>query len=177
MPSLSRSTLTLALLMAPLAIAGWTQHGDGSATFDAKANLGVKIHGVAKKLKVTDDGTTLTVSLALADVDTDNSLRNSHMLEDMEAEKFPTITLSVPVESIKIEDGKTTEAQAKGTFEIHGQKKEVPFKYKAKCNAGTCDVDGTADLNLKDFGVKIRSYLGVTVKPEIVVGAKFTVKK
>lgn len=177
MPSSSRLTLTLALLAAPLAFAGWTQEGEGSATFDAKGPAGFKIHGTAKNVTVKDDGKALTISLALSDVDTDSDLRNRHMLEDLEAEKFPTITLSVPVDALKSEDGKTTEAQAKGTFELHGQKKDVTFKYKAKCKAGACEVDGSADLNLSDFGVKIRKYLGITVKPDIVVGAKFTVKK
>lgn len=177
MKSTSRWTLSLSLLTASFAFAGWTQQGDATATVDAKGPAGFKIHGEAKKVTVTDDGKTLTVKLAVADVDTDSSLRNGHMREDMEADKFPDLTLSVPLESLKAEDGKTTEAEAKGTFGIHGQKKEGTFKYKATCKQGTCDVEGTANVNLKDFGVKIRSYMGITVKPDIVVGAKFTVKK
>ncbi len=177
MSSLSRLTLSLSLLAANLAFAGWTQQGEGTATVDAKGPAGFKIRGVAKKVRVTDDGKHLTVTLAIADVDTDSDLRNSHMREDTEAAKYPDITLSVPVDSLKAEDGKTTEAEASGTFGMHGQKKDGKFKYKATCKAGVCEVEGTANLKLTDFGIKIRSYLGITVKPDIVVGARFTVKK
>lgn len=173
----TRWTVSFAALTATLALAGWTQQGEAAATVDARGPAGFKIHGVAKKVSVTDDGKTLTVKLAVADVDTDSSLRNGHMREDMEATKYPDISLVVPLAGLKSEDGKTTEAEAKGTFTIHGQQKEAPFTYKAKCDKGVCEVDGSANLNLKDFGVKIRSYMGITVKPEIVVGAKFTVKK
>ncbi|MGV3622471.1 MAG: YceI family protein [Archangium sp.] len=169
-----RLALLSSLLTASLAFAGWTQEGPGSATFDAKGNVGLKIHGVAKKATVTDDGKNLTVTVKIADVDTENGLRNSHMAEDMEATKYPDIVLSVPLDGLKLDDG--TSATAKGTFTIHGKSKEVPFKYKVSCK-GACTVDGSADLNLKDFDVKIRSYLGVTVKPEITVGANFTIKK
>lgn len=177
MTSTSRWTLSLTLLTASLAFAGWTQQGEATATVDAKGPAGFKIHGVAKKVTVTDDGKALTVKLAVADVDTDSGLRNGHMREDMEAAKYPDITLTVPLANLKAEEGKTTEAEAKGTFGLHGQQKEGTFTYKANCQKGVCEVEGSANLNLKDFGVKIRSYMGITVKPDIVVGAKFTVKK
>ncbi|MFZ5444822.1 MAG: YceI family protein [Myxococcota bacterium] len=167
----------MSLLSASLAFAGWTQQGDGTATFDARGPAGFKIHGENKKVSVTDDGKALKVSLNLKDVDTDNDLRNKHMLEDVGAEQFPTMSLSVPVEQLKAEDGKATSGEATGTVAMHGQTKQVTFKYTADCKAGVCAVDGTANLNLSDYGIKIRSYLGITVKPDIVVGAKFSVKK
>ncbi|PZR18579.1 MAG: hypothetical protein DI536_01480 [Archangium gephyra] len=169
-----RLALLSSLLTASLAFAGWTQEGAGSATFDAKGTVGLKIHGEARKVAVADDGKNLSVTVKIADVDTDNGLRNSHMAEDMEATKYPDIVLTVPLAAIKLEDG--AGGTAKGTFTLHGKSKEVPFKYTVSCK-GACTVDGSADLNLKDFDVKIRSYLGVTVKPDITVGAKFTIKK
>jgi polyisoprenoid-binding protein YceI len=171
-----RTTLLCSLLTASLALA-FTQDGEGEATFDAKANVGLKIHGECKKVKVADDGKALTITIAIADIDTDNSLRNKHMSEDMHADKFPNVVLSVPLDKLKVPDsGKSVEAEVPGTFNIHGVSKEVTFKYKATCNA-TCEVEGSAALNLSDFGVKVRSYLGATVKPDITVGAKFKVKK
>lgn len=171
MNSMSRSVLVVAALSAALAFA-LTQEGEGEATFDAKGTLGLKIHGVAKKVAVKDDGTTTTVSVAMKDVDTDNSLRNKHMNEDMEGEKFPAITLSVPTSAIEIPSNGTK--SVKGQFTLHGVTKEVPFEYSADANGA---VKGSANLNLADFGVKIRSYLGVTVKPDITVSANFKVKK
>jgi polyisoprenoid-binding protein YceI len=172
-----RPLIALTSLTASFALAAWTQEGAGSATFDAKGPAGFKIHGEAKKVAVADDGKALSVTIEVKDVDTDNSLRNKHMLEDMGAEQFPKIILSVPADALKSEDGKTIDAEVSGTFTIHGQSKKVAFKYSANCKAGSCAVEGSAPINLNDFGVKIRSYLGITVKPDIVVGARFSVKK
>jgi polyisoprenoid-binding protein YceI len=171
-----RTTLFCSLLTASLAFA-WTQDGDGEASFDAKANVGLKIHGECKKVKVADDGKALSVTIAIADIDTDNSLRNKHMSEDMHSDKFPNIVLTVPLDKLKVPDGgKSVEAEAPGSFNIHGVTKDVTFKYKATCS-GSCEVEGSAAINLSDFGVKVRSYLGATVKPDITVAAKFKVKK
>ena len=169
-----RSTLLFSLLTASLAFAGYTQEGAGSATFDAKGTLGLKIHGTASKLTVTDDGKALSVTVKIADVDTDNSLRNRHLAEDMEAALYPDITLTVPLANLKLDGSSGT---AKGTFAIHGKTKEVTFKYSTSVKDNVVSVDGSADLNLTDFGVQIRSYLKVTVKPDITVAATFALKK
>ena len=168
----TRTIFALALLSASLALAGWTQEGDGSFTFDAKGPAGFKIHGESKKLSVTDDGTNLKVQLKIEDVDTDNSLRNRHMAEDMKAKENPLVTLTVPTASLKESGGEAT-----GTMELNGQKKDIKFSYTTKCSGSSCEVEGTAPINLTDFGIKIRSYMGVTVKPDIVVNTKFKVAK
>ena len=173
MPS-TRSLLAVSLLTASLAFAGWTQEGAGAATFDAKGPAGFKIHGVAPKIAVADDGKNLSITVKLEDLDTDNGLRNKHMLEDSHAKEFPLVILSVPVASLKEAGG---DLSTTGTLELNGQKKDVKFSYTPKCAAGYCEIDATANLNLGDFGIKVRSYLGVTVKPDIVIGAQFKVKK
>ena len=181
MSSMSRSLLAACLLTASLAFA-WTQDGDASVTFDAKGPAGLKIHGAAEgktednkpKVSVSDDGKSLKVAVRIEHIDTDNSLRNRHMQEDTHAKDHPVITLTVPLDAIKESGGSV---EGKGTFELNGQKKETPFTYTPKCSGGACEVEASANLNLGDFGIKIRSYLGVTVKPDIVVGAKFKVKK
>lgn len=172
-PAMLRTSLLLSLVTASLSFAGYTQEGAGSATFDAKGTLGLKIHGTAPKLTVTDDGKALTVTVKLADVDTDNSLRNKHMAEDLEVAKFPDVTLTVPLEGLKLDGGGGT---AKGTFSIHGKSKEITFKYSTSVKDGVTAVEGSADVNLSDYGVKIRSYLGVTVKPDLSVAARFGLK-
>lgn len=170
--SASRSLFALSLIAASAAFA-WTQEGPGTVTFDAKGPAGFKIHGTSEKVAVTDDGKSLKVSVKLEDIDTDNGLRNKHMLEDTHAKEHPVVTLTVPTASLK----ETGAQETTGTFELNGQKKDVKFSYTPKCEGSVCEVEGSAPLNLGDFGIKIRSYLGVTVKPDIVVGAKFKVKK
>lgn len=162
------------VLSASLAFAGWSKQGDSQAAFKATGPAGFKIVGSTKNVDVKDDGTNLAVAIKLGDLDTDNSLRNKHMLEDLEAEKFPLCSLTVPVASLK--EG-SSDVEGKGTFTLHGKTKDIPFKYTSKCNGGVCDVEGSADLNLKDYDIKIRSYLGITVKSEVSVTIKFQVKK
>jgi polyisoprenoid-binding protein YceI len=172
--SATRSFFALSLFTATAAFAAWTQDGAGSLTFDAKGPAGFKIHGVSPKLAAADDGKNLKVEVKLEDVDTDNGLRNKHMLEDMHAKDFPMVTLTVPTASLKESGGPV---ETTGTLELNGQKKETKFTYTPRCTGNTCDIEGTAAINLTDFGIKIRSYLGVTVKPDITVGAKFKVVK
>jgi YceI-like domain len=146
----------------------WGKEGDAKA----------KIVGEASALNVKDDGKTISLTVPLKDIDTGMSLRNGHMREDLEADKFPDIVLTVPVDSLKgFEDGKSFDGESKGTIALHGKTKEVPFKFKVACKAAVCSVDGSADINLADYGVKVRSYLGVTVKPEVAIGAQFKLKK
>ncbi len=174
MSSSSRLLLTAASLAASLAFAGWSKQGDATASFKATGPAGFKIVGATKSVDVKDDGANLVVAIKLTDIDTDNSLRNKHMLEDLEADKQPVCSLTVPLAGLK-EDGK--DAQAKGTFTLHGKTKEVPFKYTSSCSGGVCTIEGAADINLKDYDVKVRSYLGITVKPEVAVTAKLQLKK
>ncbi len=76
------------------------------------------------------------------------------------------------------ERGGTVDVKAKGQMTLHGKTKEVPFAYKATCNAaGVCDATGSAALNINDFGIIIPSYLGVTMKPDVTIDTKFQVKK
>jgi polyisoprenoid-binding protein YceI len=166
--------LAVAALLSTAAWAGWTKQGEGQAAFKASGPAGFKIVGNTRSVDVSDDGKAVTVTIKLADIDTDNSLRNRHMLEDLEATKFPLVSLSVPSAAIK--EG-ATDADGTGTFTLHGKSKDIPFKYSVKCAADACDVEGAADLNLKDYDVKIRSYLGITVKSEISVSTKFQIKK
>jgi polyisoprenoid-binding protein YceI len=172
--SVTRWFVLVGFLCASAALANWTEQGEGSSSFKATGPAGFKIVGATKSVAVSDDGKTFTATVKLAEIDTDNSLRNKHMLEDLEAAKYPTCALSVPSEAIK--EG-VSDAQATGTFSMHGKTKAVPFKYTTKCTAGVCDVEGSADLNLKDFDIKIRSYLGITVKPEVSVSTRFQIKK
>jgi polyisoprenoid-binding protein YceI len=166
-------TLSVACV-ATFAFAGWTKQGEALASFKATGPAGFKIVGSTKNVEIKDEGANIVVSLKLTDVDTDNSLRNKHMLEDLEAEKLPLCSLTVPLASLK-EDGK--DAEAKGVFSLHGKTHEVAFKYTSSCADGVCSIDGSAEINLKDYDVKVRSYLGITVKSEVAVTAKFQLKK
>jgi polyisoprenoid-binding protein YceI len=179
--SLSRSArrfLTAALVVSSASFAAWVQQGEAAGTFRATGPAGFKIEGSVNKVEVKGDDSTITLAFKLADLTTGIGLRDRHMLEDLEAEKAPQVSLTVPLTALKIPtDGQSVEADARGTFGLHGKTKEIPFRYKASCKAEVCDIEGSADINLKDYDVKVRSYMGITVKPAVSVAMKFRVKK
>ncbi len=175
---LIRIVSLLCLVAGLSAFAGWSTKGEPKVGFTATGTVGLKFDGETSKISVKDDGKNVVVTVPLKEIDTGVGLRNKHMLEDLEAEKYPELSLSVPVDQLAVlEDGKTPEGEGKGTFSLHGQTKEGAFKYKASCKAGVCDIDATGSINLKDFGVKVRSYMGVTVKPDVAIRAKFSLQK
>jgi polyisoprenoid-binding protein YceI len=160
------------------ALAGWKEQGTAEASFKATGPAGLKILGKTTEVDLADDGKDLSVTVKVDSIDTDNSLRNGHMKEDIEAEKFPTLGLKVPLSALQVpEDGKSVEAQATGTLTLHGQSKELPFRYKASCKGGTCEVEGSADIKLSDFGIKPRKYLGIGVRDEVTIATSFKVSK
>lgn len=176
--SLKRLIIGVSACVAFSAYAGWAIKGEPAVSFMAQGNIGLKFEGTTHKVGVTDDGKNVSVTISLKDLDTGVGLRNRHMQEDTEAEKFPDVTLAVPSDAIKaLEDGKSPEGQGKGSLTLHGKTKEQAFAYKAVCKGGSCEVEANGTINLKDFDIKPRSYMGVTVKPDIGIRAKFTIAK
>lgn len=163
---------------AVTAYAGWSLTGDPSVSFSAVGTVGLKFEGKASKLSVKDDGTNTTLTVAIKDLDTNIGLRNKHMAQDLEAEKYPDISLTIADASLAVlQDGKALEGEGKGLLTLHGKSKDITFKYKASCKGGSCEVEAQGNLNVKDFDVKVRSYLGVTVKPDVGFRAKFVMTK
>jgi polyisoprenoid-binding protein YceI len=174
-----RALLLASVVVGSTALAGLSKTGDGLATFKAVGPAGFKLEGKTRSIDLKDDGKALTVVVSLKDLETGISLRDSHMREKyLEVEKFPDATLVVPVDQVKWpEDGKSSEGSAKGTFSVHGVSKEVTFKYKVVASGDTYAIEGEAPVNFKDHGVSVPSYMGITVKPDIVVFSKFNAKK
>jgi polyisoprenoid-binding protein YceI len=176
---LPRVLALAALLAAPALVAGFTAVGEGAAVFKAIGTGGFKMEGKTKQLAVADDNTTVTVTVTLTDIATGISLRDNHAKKYLEVEKFPTTTLQVKKSALKIPEGAgPLEGSATGAYTLHGVTKDLPFTYKGSCAAdGTCAVEGSMNVNMKDFGVQVPSYLGITVKPDVVVTSSFTVKR
>ena len=172
MKKLITSGLVAVGMLAALGVAEAKLAGNGGdVQFTAVGPGGLKIVGTTKEISVKDDGSTVTVVVPLANLDTGIALRNKHMREKyMEVDKFPTAELSVPRSALKFADGS---GSAAGTMKIHGQTRNVTFNYTAKKGGGGFAVDGSVRLNIKDYGIDVPSYMGVTVKPEVDVAAKF----
>jgi hypothetical protein len=68
------------------------------------------------------------------------------------------------------------ESDAKGSLTIHGQTKDVTFHYTASKSGDTHNVKGSTTVQVGDYGVKPRSYIGVSIKPDVEVFANFQAK-
>ena len=177
----SAVVVAFALFAAASAVAGWTKGAAAPvAKFNGSGPGGFKIEGTTNALDVKDDGKTLSIVVALKDLSTGISLRDTHMRDKyLEVEKFPTTTLAVPLDQLKIPgNGAPGEGDAKGQVTLHGVTKEQAFHYKGTCSKdGLCDVTGTLPLNFNDYGIKVPSYLGITVKPDITITTTFQAKR
>lgn len=169
---------TLAMVLSTPAMAGWTKTGDANTVFHGKGPAGFKIEGTTSALTLKDDGKTLTITVPLKDLDTGIALRNNHMREKyLEVATYPDAVLEVPMTAFKVPESGEASGDAKGKFSLHGKSKEVSFKYQVKCAAGTCSVEGSMDFNFEEFGVKVPTYLGITVKPDLNITTSFKAKK
>lgn len=167
--SLVGGAAALALLTFSLvAAAKLSKTGDGAAGFKATGPGGLNIDGKTSDIAVADDGTTVTITVKLDNIDTGMSLRNKHTKEDLEADKFPTATLKIARSGLKFGGS----GDAKGQMTIHGTTKDVSIHYE---HSGD-HVKGTTRINVGDFGVKPRSYLGISIKNEVEVYANFSAK-
>lgn len=172
--SLLGGAALLALVSFSLvAAAKLTKTGSSAAGFKAVGPGGLNIDGKTSDVSIADDGTTVTITVKLDNIDTGMSIRNKHTKEDLEADKYPTAVLKVPRSALKLGGG---EGDAKGSLTVHGQTKDVSFKYKASKSGDTLDVKGSTKINVADFGVKPRSYLGISIKNDVEVYADFQAK-
>lgn len=152
------------------------KEGGSTATFNATGPGGLKITGTTNELEVKEDGGQVTVIVPLRNVDTGIGLRNKHMREKyLQTDQFPNAELTVPRASLKFPSGGEVSASATGTMKIHGKSQPVSFQYTAKPSGAGIQISGSAKLNMKDYGIEVPSYLGVTVKPEVDVAATFSV--
>ena len=60
-----------------------------------------------------------------------------------------------------------------GLLTLHGQTRNVEFHYTAELVGGTYSVNGDAQINIEDFGMRMPSYLGVTVRPLVSISTAF----
>jgi polyisoprenoid-binding protein YceI len=173
-PSLLGGAVLLALATFSLVAAAKLGSVSGtSAGFHATGPAGLSIDGNTSDVAVADDGTTVTITVQLGNLKTGSDLRDKHTKEDLEADKFPTAVLKVPRSGLQMGGGS---GDTKGTLTIHGTTKDVSFHYDAKKNGDTLSVSGSATISVSGFGVKPRSYLGISIKDNVDVKASFSAK-
>jgi polyisoprenoid-binding protein YceI len=180
--NLPRTLVAVALGTATLSVgvgvfAALSAPSDSHVTFQASGPAGMKIEGTTSDLTVTDDGTTLTIDVPLANLSTGISLRDHHMREKyLEVPRFASATLQVARAALKLPPaGAAVEMDVPATLKLHGQSRPVTVHYDAKGDGAGFAAHGRFRVNMNDYGISVPVYLGVTVKPDVDVVAAFHV--
>jgi polyisoprenoid-binding protein YceI len=91
----------------------------------------------------------------------------------LEVQKFPNAELRVARSTLQLPKDGETSGDATGTLTLHGQTRNVPFHYVAKPEGDTWKVRGTTRIDMKQFGIEVPSYLGVTVQKDVDISVRF----
>ncbi len=164
-------------LFTALAAAKVSGASGNDVKFKATGPAGLNIEGKTSTLNVKEDGDSVVFSVPLKDVKTGIALRDQHMCEKyLECAKNPNAELKIKRADIKLEEGKETSGEIPGKFTLHGQTKDVKVKYKATKKGGDVAVDASTNVKYTDHGVASAEYLGASVKPDVIVLVKTTIK-
>lgn len=173
---LAFAALLVASTVAVTAAAKLTRTGTPQVAFHASGPAGMRIVGTTSDLEVDDRGAKITIRVPLRNLATGISMRDHHMREKyLQIGSFPNAELTVDRSALRMPTGQgTVSGDATGSMAIHGHTKNVNFHYSVGRIGGTLGVTGTTHLDIRDYGIEIPSYLGVTVKPDIDVEVQFT---
>lgn len=178
---MKRSRLAFAALLAATtfaitADAKITRTGTPQVAFHASGPAGMRIIGQTNDLDVDDQGGKIVIKVPLRNLHTGIDLRDHHMRDKyLQVGSYPNAELTVDRGAIHMPNGDgTVSGDATGSMAIHGHTKNVNFHYTVARVGGQLRVGGTTQLDIRDYGIDIPSYLGVTVKPDIDVEVQFT---
>ncbi len=149
----------------------------GSVTVLAHGPAGLRIEGKSADVFLEEDASALTFKVPIAPINTGIGLRDRHLREMLEAERFPDAILRVARSQLTFpKESEPAEGTARGDLTLHGQSRPVDVRYHAELGAdGNTRVRGSMQLDLRDFEIKPPSYLGVTVAPQVEVDAELAV--
>lgn len=159
------------------ALAGLQIDGKEKVSFHATGPAGFKIVGKTNQIQVEEREGGVVFTVPVASVKTGIKLRDRHMRDKyVEVSKYPNVTLQLSIADIRLpaSAGETIEAQASGVFQIHGKSSQVIVSYIIKKKKKKKFLlEGSFSFNTEEHGIKIPSYLGITVDPDMRAEAKF----
>lgn len=144
---------------------------ESSVTVLARGPAGLRIEGKSSEIELAEDASTLTFKVPIVAIGTGIGLRDRHLREALEAEKFPAAILRVSRSELTFPtEHDPAQGTAKGELTLHGQSRLVQVRYRAAMSAaGVTSIQGSVQLDMRDFEIKSPSYLGVTVAPQVEV--------
>ena len=167
--------LVATLTQGALALA---QSGESSVKVLAHGPAGLRIEGASSNVSVAEDASAMTFKVAIAPIETGIALRDQHLRELLEADKFPDAVLRIPLSAITFpKKGKTAEGTARGELTLRDRSHPVDVRYRAELGSGgVAKVKGSLRVDMRDFEIKHPSYLGLGVAPEVDVQVELSVK-
>ena len=156
------------------AIALSSTKGNNSVTVLARGPAGLRIEGKGSEVSLEEDDSALTFKVPLAPIETGISLRDVHLHQMLEADKYPAATLRISRSQLTFpREREAVERTAEGELTLHGQSRTVKVHYRAELGAGGVTmVRGSFQLDMRDFDIKAPSYLGVSVAPKVEVSVE-----
>ena len=123
---------------------------------------------------MAEDENGKTDDLTAIPIETGISLRDVHLHQMLEADKYPAATLRISRSQLTFpREGEPVERTAEGELTLHGQSRTVKVHYRAELGAGgVTKVRGSFQLDMRDFDIKAPSYLGVSVAPKVEVSVE-----
>lgn len=150
--------------------------GEPDVAFKGKA-VGMKIEGRTKDLTCKDDGQRLVFEVNLDSLKTGIELRDKHMTEKyLETGKYPKATLTLDKSQLVLPASGNQKGKLKAKLKIRNTSKEVPVKYEIRATKSGYQIKATMEVDYRDYGIEVPSYLGVTVKPDLDVEVAFQAK-
>ena len=165
------------LCWSVVAHAALSKPSNANVVFHARGPAGLEIKGETSDLDLKEENGSVFLDVRLATLETGIGLRNRHMKDALEVDKFPTVRLTVAKSAFRLPArGESAEGDAPATLTLHGQSKPVTVHWSVRGEASsTFWVTGSFHLDMTEFGITAPSYLGVKVKRDLDVDAKFRV--
>lgn len=151
---------------------------DASVTVVAHGPAGLRIEGRSMVVTSARDAEALTFEVPIAPIDTGIALRNRHLRELLEADRFPAAILRIPRSGLTLPaPGQATHAAVRGELTLRGRARPVEVQYRAEGTDGLgVRVEGSLQVDLGDFDIAAPSYLGMSVSPQVQVDVELTVE-
>src|SRR6267142_1540932 len=177
----TRNVLTGFVLVVSLVGQGaiaLSRAGESSVRVLARGPAGLRIEGKSSQIDFEEDASALTFKVPIAPIETGIGLRDRHLRETLEADKFPAAILRVSRSELTFpNEHDAAEGTAQGDLTLHGRSRPVQVRYRAERGAaGVTRVHGSVQLDMHDFEIKSPSYLGVSVTPQVEVTVEMAVE-
>ncbi|MBI5375093.1 MAG: YceI family protein [Candidatus Schekmanbacteria bacterium] len=151
---------------------------EGSSTFhdfDGKAS---EISGFAEgDIENLEDTSKGTFEVKVVSMTTNHEKRDSNMMEDMAEKLFPVISFNLTRIAILKKPASESDhylVKISGELAMHGVKKDIAFPATMSLSDKAINLKASVPLSLKDFDIKPRTFLFMSVKDQIKVDFDLT---